>query len=106
VHSGLQRDDHAIVWLDAHPDFDTPDECLSGYFDGMGVATLAGQCWQRLAATILGYRPFDSSRFVYCGIRDFSPEQKAKVRAARPQNHLWLSPHAGQICRCAEGTYQ
>ena len=48
-----------LVWFDAHPDFNTPDEMTGGYFDGMGVATLAGQCWHRLAATVPGFRPLD-----------------------------------------------
>ena len=81
VHAGLGESDAGIVWFDAHPDFDTPDECLSGYFDGMSVATLAGQCWHRLAATIPGFWPLDLSRFVYCGIRNFEPGQKEKVEA-------------------------
>ncbi|WP_207484755.1 arginase family protein [Arenibaculum pallidiluteum] len=81
VHAGLGDPGTGVVWFDAHPDFDTPDEHLSGYFDGMGVATLAGQCWRRLAATIPGFRPLDPRRLVYCGIRDFEPGQREKVEA-------------------------
>jgi arginase len=69
------------VWFDAHPDFDTPDEAAGGYFDGMGVATLAGRCWHRLAGTIPGFRPLDLSQLAYCGIRDFEPGQREKVEA-------------------------
>ncbi len=68
-----------MVWFDAHPDFSTPDEATGGYFDGMGVAMLAGQCWHRLMATIPGFRPLGLSRLVYCGIRDFEPGQREKV---------------------------
>ena len=81
VHAGLAGAHPGIIWFDAHPDFDTPDECMSGYFDGMGVATLAGQCWHRLAATIPGFQPVDLSRLVYCGIRDFEPGQREKVES-------------------------
>jgi arginase len=83
VFSGLDDDEAGMVWFDAHPDFDTPDEHGSGYFDGMGVATLAGQCWRRLASTVPGFRPIDLRRFLYCGIRDFEPGQSEKVAAAR-----------------------
>ncbi|HWT12114.1 MAG TPA: arginase family protein [Allosphingosinicella sp.] len=80
--SGLGDEDAGLIWFDAHPDFDTPDEHRSGYLDGMGLATLAGQCWRNLAATIPGFRPFDVARLVYCGIRDFGPGQWEKVEAA------------------------
>lgn len=79
VHAGLCGKHHAILWFDAHPDLDTPDECLSGYFDGMGVATIAGTCWRRLAATIPGFSAFDLSNLIYCGIRDFEAGQREKV---------------------------
>lgn len=80
--SGLGGDDGGLVWFDAHPDFDTPEEHRSGYFDGMGVATLAGECWRNMASTIPGFRPFDVRKLVYCGIRDFSPGQREKVEAS------------------------
>ncbi|SFK57820.1 arginase [Sphingomonas sp. NFR04] len=81
VHAGLGDQDIGVVWFDAHPDFNTPDEMASGYFDGMGVATLAGQCWHKLAASIASYAPLQLSRLVYCGIRDFEPGQREKVEA-------------------------
>ena len=82
VASGLGEPEAGLVWFDAHADFDTPDEHRSGYFDGMGVATLVGQCWRALAATIPGFRPLVLDRLVYCGIRDFDPGQLEKVRTA------------------------
>jgi arginase len=82
VWSGIGENSAGIIWFDAHPDFDTPDEHRSGYLDGMGVATLAGQCWRNLAGTIPGFQPFDLSRMLYCGIRDFEPGQREKVEAA------------------------
>lgn len=81
VAAGIGDPDACLIWFDAHPDFDTPEEHRSGYLDGMGVATLAGQCWRSLAATIPGFRPINLERFVYCGIRDFDPGQLEKVRS-------------------------
>ena len=47
VCAGLHKiEDLHIIWFDAHTDLDTPDECLSGYFDGMGMSMLAGQSWE------------------------------------------------------------
>lgn len=65
VHAGLNEPEVGVVWFDAHPDFNTPDEVTGGYFDAMGVATLAGQCWHKLAASIPGHRPLDLTRLVY-----------------------------------------
>ncbi len=79
TYAGLADPGVQVVWFDAHPDFSTPDEVASGYFDSMGAATLAGQCWHRLTTTIPGFRPLDLSRLIYCGIRDFEPGQREKV---------------------------
>lgn len=80
VHAGLRDREAGLVWFDAHADFDTPDEHTSGYFDGMGVATLAGRCWRKLAATIPGFEPIATDKILYCGIRDFEPGQEECVR--------------------------
>ena len=55
VWSGIGANTAGLIWFDAHPDLDTPDEHRSGYFDGMGVATLAGQCWHTLATRSLDF---------------------------------------------------
>ncbi len=79
THAGLGDPGLGVAWFDAHPDFDTPDEATGGYFDGMGVAILAGQCWHRLAGSVPGFRPLELDRLLYCGIRDFEPGQREKV---------------------------
>ena len=83
VYAGLPDKPSDVVWLDAHPDFNTPDEMSSGYFDSMGVAILAGQAWKSLANSIPGFRPLGLDRLTYCGIRDFEPGQREKVEASR-----------------------
>src|SRR5215469_15946388 len=44
VAAGLQRrhPEIAVVWLDAHGDFNTPAITISGYLAGMAVALLTG----------------------------------------------------------------
>ena len=70
-----------IVWFDGHTDFYTPDTMDGGYFDSMGAATLTGQCWNRLAATVPGFRPLDPVRLIYCGSRDLETELENRIRA-------------------------
>ncbi len=79
TYAGLGDPGIGVAWFDAHPDFNTPDEATGGYLDGMGVATLAGQCWHRLAASVPGFRPLALDRLLFCGIRDFEPGQRDKV---------------------------
>ena len=69
----LEVQEGEFVWFDAHPDLDTPDETGSGYFDVNGVAILAGQCWKRKASNVPAHKPFDLLKFIYVGLRDFSP---------------------------------
>ena len=47
VVAGLQRRhrDVAVVWLDAHGDFNTPGITTSGYLGGMALATGAAGMW-------------------------------------------------------------
>jgi len=83
VYSGLPEVATDVVWFDAHPDFNTPDEVTSGYFDGMGVATLAGHAWKKMAYSIPGFQPLSLNRLIYCGIRDFEVGQQEKVEDLR-----------------------
>lgn len=82
VAAGLRDREAGAIWFDAHPDFDTPDEHRSGYFDGMGLATLTGSCWRNLAASVPSFAPIPADRLLLCGIRDFEPGQREKVEAA------------------------
>ncbi len=66
----------AIVWLDAHGDFNTPETTVSGYFDGMALATATGRCWRQLASTIPGFQPTSESHVVLVGARDFDPAER------------------------------
>lgn len=78
VYAGLSQDCD-VVWFDAHPDFNTPEEVTGGYFDGMGVATLAGHCWTRMAYSIPKFRPLSLNRLIYCGTREFDKGQREKL---------------------------
>lgn len=80
VWAGIAPRNAGLIWFDAHADFDTPDEHRSGYLDGMGVATMAGQCWHAMTATVPRFQPFDLGGLLYCGIRDFSDGQLEKVQ--------------------------
>ncbi|KAK1622380.1 putative arginase [Colletotrichum phormii] len=70
------------VWFDAHDDLNTPDTVMSGYFDSMPIAMLAGQCWEGLLGTVPGHQPMDLERLVHVGMRDVNDLERARVAEA------------------------
>jgi arginase len=77
--------DLGVVWLDAHADFDTPEDNLSGFTDVMGLAILTGSCWRALRETIPGFVVVDESRVVLAGTRDLEPYQRDRLSASEVQ---------------------
>jgi arginase len=81
VVAGLGRD-VGVVWLDAHPDFNTTDESLSGFADGMGLSILSGTGWRALRETVPGYRAVPEANVVLAGIRDINPPEQERLEAS------------------------
>lgn len=74
-------DDLALLWFDAHGDYNTPDTTDTGFLDGMGLAILTGKTWKGLARTIPRFAPLDPKRVVHCGARDWSPGEREALLA-------------------------
>ena len=81
--AGVGEADLGVVWLDAHADFDTPEDNLSGFTDVMGLAILTGGCWRALRETIPGFSVIDEDRVVIAGTRDLEPYQRERVAGSR-----------------------
>jgi arginase len=75
--AGLQRRyrDLAVVWLDAHGDFNTPAITASGYLGGMALAMLTGRT-PGLFGDALGLRPVADASIVLAGARDLDPAER------------------------------
>jgi arginase len=71
-----------VAWFDAHADFDTPDDNLSGFTDVMGLAILTGSGWRALRETIPGFAAVEESDVVLAGVRDLEPYQRARLAAS------------------------
>jgi arginase len=84
VVAGLQRRHRevAVVWLDAHGDFNTPAITISGYLGGMPVAMLAGRA-PELFADPLGLRPVREHNIVLAGARDLDPAEQDALAASQ-----------------------
>ncbi|ADD45256.1 arginase family protein [Stackebrandtia nassauensis] len=76
VLAGMQRrhQDLAVLWLDAHGDFNTPAISTSGYLGGMALAMLTGRT-PGLFDDTLGLRPVDEANVVLADARDLDPAE-------------------------------
>lgn len=72
----------AVVWLDAHGDFNTPAITISGYLGGMPVAMLAGRA-PELFAGPLGLRPVPEHNIVLADARDLDPAERDAIAASQ-----------------------
>jgi arginase len=84
VAAALQRRHReiAVVWLDAHGDFNTQAITVSGYLGGMPVAMLAGRA-PELFADPLGLRPVPEHHIVLAGARDLDPAERDALTASQ-----------------------
>jgi arginase len=71
----------AVLWLDAHADYNTPETTPSGNMHGMALALAAGD---PTLAPLLGDRPVHAiapADITLFGARSIDPEEKARLRA-------------------------
>jgi arginase len=96
VAAGLQRRHReiAVVWLDAHGDFNTPAITISGYLGGMALAMLAGRA-PELFASPLGLRPVPDHNIVLADARDLDPAEHDALAASQVR-HIPATPDAFQ----------
>jgi arginase len=73
--SGCGPDTTGVIWFDAHGEATTPETTRSGFLDGMGISTLAGQCWPHLARSVPGFAPVAGECIVLVGARDVEPDE-------------------------------
>ena len=75
--AGLGTPSPAIIWLDAHGDFNTPETTISGFLDGMALSTTVSRCWGKLAATVPGFCPVPERQVALVGAREFDANERA-----------------------------
>ena len=83
--AGVGPEGLAVIWFDAHADFDTAEDNVSGFFDVMGLSILTGTAFQALAGTIPGFSPIEEPRVVLAGARDLEPYQERRLRGSGVQ---------------------
>jgi len=73
--SAIGAEGTALIWFDAHGDFNTPETTPSGFIDGMAIAAITGRCWRTLTASVPGFVALPESNIVLIGARDFDVEE-------------------------------
>jgi arginase len=83
-HSGPTRDAIKIgmLWLDAHPDFNTPETTRSGSLGGMPVAVATGRALQRLRIDAKLDPPLADRHIVMGGVRLTDPLEQDLLDAS------------------------
>lgn len=87
-HSGPTRKPLKIgmLWLDAHPDFNTPETTRSGSLGGMPVAVATGRALQRMRLDAHLNPPLQDRHIVMAGVRLTDPlEQQLLDRSSIQQ---------------------
>lgn len=73
--AGIGMDDLAVLWFDAHGDFNTPETSRSGYLDGMALSILNGRCFTPMTAAIPGFVALPFERTAHAGGHDLDPSE-------------------------------
>lgn len=79
---GLEARKPAVLWYDAHGDFNTPQTTPSGFLGGMPVAWLVGRGDEQYMRGI-DLAPMAEDDIVIADARDLDPEEGVALRASR-----------------------
>ncbi len=101
VLSGFEHARCGVVWVDAHGDFNTPETTLSGFFPGMALAVVVGDCYRDLWAQMDHSEPIPASATLMLGVRELDPAERERLersairvvgwREGRPQSDVLAS---------------
>lgn len=82
--------DLAVLWIDAHADFNTPDTSPSGNLHGMPLGALArcedtrdsaeARDWATLLEDVVPNPGLDRSRLAWIGLRDVDPAEALRIK--------------------------
>jgi arginase len=65
----------AVVWFDAHADFNTAETTVTGMLDGLALSMVTGRTLRNMTAAVEGFVPVDERRVILVGARDLDPAE-------------------------------
>jgi arginase len=72
----------AVVWLDAHGDFNTPETTISGYLGGMPLACAVGRGLDELREHVKLTTPLPERNVALVGVRDLDAHEERMLVAS------------------------
>lgn len=78
VMKGLEAQEPAVLWFDAHGDFNTTKTSPSGFLGGMPLAALVGRDNEALM-TAIGLKPIPERKITITDARDLDPEEAEAI---------------------------
>ena len=82
VLSAVTGTDTAVLWFDAHADFNTPETSPSGFLDGMALAIALGHCW-RACVPMFQMNPVPEEHVIQIGVRSVDDEERQRLERSR-----------------------
>jgi arginase len=89
----------AVLWFDAHADFNTPETSPSGFLDGMALAIALGHCW-RACAHMFQTNPVPEEHVIQIGVRSVDDEEQRRLDRSRVHR---LTPDPKAVARALDG---
>jgi arginase len=72
----------AVVWFDAHADFNTADTTVTGMLDGLALSMVTGRALQAMTGSVQGFTPVGAEDVILVGARDLDPAEVAALDAS------------------------
>jgi arginase len=69
----------AVVWFDAHADFNTADTTITGMLDGLALSMVTGRALQAMTGSVQGFIPVRAEDVILVGARDLDPAEVAAL---------------------------
>jgi arginase len=79
VLSGFEHSRCGVIWFDAHGDFNTAESTISGYFPGMSLAIVAGDCFVNYWAQMGNSVAIPKTSILMLGVRDLDPMERDRL---------------------------
>ena len=68
--------DSAVVWFDAHADFNTADTTVTGMLDGLALSMITGRALQSMIGGVEGFAAVEERNVILVGARDLDPAEE------------------------------
>lgn len=72
----------AVIWVDAHGDYNTPQSTITGNIHGMALAALLGDGFPELVNVGRPGAKLHAADIVLIGLRELDPKEKLRLRAS------------------------